>query len=162
MLQVNKWLIAGGLSASLLGGAMLWEGVSYTPYSDIGGVTTVCYGYTGSDIEEKKYSEEECQKLLSNELKEHAEGILSCVKQPLTRNQFEAFTLFAYNVGVSGACSSRAIRLFNLGKTVKACDALAYSPTGTPAWSYVDGKFIQGLHNRRLHERFLCLGKGYA
>lgn len=141
----------------------MWEGMVYTPYVDIANVVTVCAGYTGSDIQrDKVYTKEECNVLLRKELQEHGKGVLNCVKRPMKENEYEAFTLFAYNVGVTGACSSRAMRLFNEGRTVEACNALAFSPSGSPAWSYVNGKFIRGLHNRRLYERFMCLGKGYA
>lgn len=161
MHPANKWLL-GVASASLIASTAQWEGVSYTPYVDIAGITTVCYGYTGKDIEQgRRYTKDECRSLLSNELKEHGHGVLKCVSRPLKEHEYSAFTLFAYNVGVSGACNSRAIRLFNEGKTKEACDALAFSPTGKPAWSYVKGKFVQGLHNRRLYERSWCLGVTY-
>ena len=158
MHPANKWLI-GVASAALIGSTALWEGERLVPYEDIGGVVTVCYGYTGNDIDRSKtYTRDECRKLLSTEVKEHGMGILKCVKAPMKEHHYNAFTLFAYNVGVSGACNSRAIRLFNEGKISEACDALAFSPSGKPAWSYVNGKFVQGLHNRRLYERSWCLG----
>ena len=156
----NKWLL-GVVSAGLIGAAALWEGgvdgeVS-KPYKDIGGVVTVCYGYTGKDIEDRPYSKTECEKLLRNELREHAEGVLGCIKQPLNINQYEAFTLMAYNVGVNGFCNSRAVRLFNQGYSKEACRAMAYGPEGKPAWSYVKGKYVRGLHNRRIYEMNKCL-----
>lgn len=144
----------------------MWEGGvtkdGSLPYTDIAGVVTVCYGYTGKDIQKRKYSTEECKDLLKKELVVHGNGILKCVSRPLKQHEYDAFTLFAYNVGTAGACSSRAIRLFNQGKNVDACNALAFSPYGQPVWSYINnGKtFVQGLHNRRLWERSYCLGEG--
>jgi GH24 family phage-related lysozyme (muramidase) len=120
-------------------------------------------GYTGKDIKlDKVYTKEECTSLLRKELSVHATGILACVTKPLKPHQYDAFSLFAYNVGVAGACNSRAIRLFNQGLPLEACNALAYSPSGSPAWSYVGDKFVQGLFNRRLFERTMCLGPGYV
>jgi lysozyme len=139
---------------------MLWEGIRTTSYEDLAGVTTVCYGYTGEDIiKGKTYSKGECTLLLRKEVLEHSKGVLECVKAPLKENEYNAFVLMAYNVGVSGFCSSRALRLFNEGKTIEACRAIAYSPNGAPNWSYVKGKFVQGLHNRRIYEMKMCLGQ---
>lgn len=162
MHPANKWLI-GVVSATLVASAVQWEGVEYTAYTDIANVVTVCSGYTGKDIKlNKTYTKEECDVLTRKELNVHGEAILKCVSRPLKEHEYNAFTLFAYNVGSAGACGSRAIRLFNNGDTKGACNALAYGPDGRPAWSYVNGKYIQGLHNRRLYERFMCLGRGYA
>jgi len=155
----NKWLL-GLAGPALISGAMLWEGIRTVSYEDLAGVTTVCYGYTGEDIiKGKTYSKDECTLLLRKEVLEHSKGVLECVKAPLKENQYNAFVLMAYNVGVSGFCSSRALRLFNEGKTIEACKAIAYSPNGAPNWSYVKGKFIQGLHNRRIYEMKMCLGQ---
>jgi lysozyme len=158
MHPANKWLL-GIASATLVASTVRWEGVEYTAYTDIANVVTVCSGYTGKDIIlDKKYSKEECDVLTRQELVKHGEGVLACIKIPMKEHQYNAFTLFAYNVGVAGACNSRAMRLFNTGQIKEACNAIAYGPDGKPAWSYVNGKYIQGLHNRRLYERFMCLG----
>lgn len=160
MNQANRWLI-GTVSAALLSGAALWEGVRYTPYKDIVGVTTVCYGET-KNVENRKYSPEECKRMLKTELAEYGRGVLNCVNVPLTQNQYDAFTLFAYNVGVSGFCNSRANKLLNERKYEAACTALAFGPKGEPVWSYAGGKFVQGLQNRRVYEMKLCLGNKYS
>lgn len=158
MLSVNKKFV-GAVSATLLSAVALWEGTSYYAYKDIGGVPTVCQGYTGKGIVfGKKYSEQECNVFLRREVVEHSNGVLACVKKPLKEHQFNAFVLFAYNVGVNGFCESRALRLFNEGNASEACKAIAYGPSGKPAWSYVDRKYVQGLHNRRLYEMKMCLG----
>lgn len=160
VLNANRWLL-GAAGATLIAAATQWEGVRYYAYKDIVGVPTVCMGYTGPGIVfGYKYSAEECNRFLKQELYEHSKGILNCVTKPLKENEYNAYTLFAYNVGVSGACSSRAIRLFNEGRNAEACRALAYSPSGSPAWSYAGGKFVQGLHNRRIYEMRMCLGNG--
>jgi lysozyme len=154
----NKWLV-GTVSASLIASATLWEGTKYYAYKDIVGVPTVCMGYTGTGIIfGRKYSQAECNAFLKQELIHHSTGLLKCINKPLKENEYNAYTLFTYNVGIAGACSSRAIRLFNEGKNVDACRALSYGPTGDPAWSYAGGKFVKGLHNRRIYEMKMCLG----
>jgi lysozyme len=158
----NKWLI-GVASASLIASTVRWEGMEEYAYTDMANIVTVCSGYTGKDIVlKKKYTKEECNVLTKKELVVHGTGILNCITRPLKEYEYNAFTLFAYNVGVSGACSSRAIRLFNQGRSNEACRALSSRPDGSPAWSYVNNKFIQGLHNRRLFETEMCLGVGYV
>lgn len=158
--QANKWLI-GVVSATLIASATLWEGTKYVPYLDVGGIPTVCMGYTGKEVVlGKHYSSRECNEFLRKELSKHGEGVLSCVTKPLTENKYNAYTLFAYNVGVTGFCNSRAAALFNAGLEKESCNALAFDPKGKPAWSYVNKKFVQGLFNRRLYERSMCLGDG--
>lgn len=155
----NRWLI-GAASAALISAATLWEGTRYYAYRDIVGVPTVCMGYTGSGIIfGREYTHAECTAYLKKELYIHSTGILNCITKPLKENEYNAFTLFAYNVGVAGACGSRAIRLFNEGRTAEACRALAYTPSGSPSWSYAGGKFVQGLHNRRIYEMKMCLNE---
>lgn len=153
----NKIFI-GYVGASLLAGAAYWEGKRNIPYEDLAGIQTVCYGYTGKDIQRRFYSDKECEILLRKEVLTHSQGVLNCVTKPLKENQYNAFTLMTYNIGVSGFCTSRALRLFNEGQSSDACLAIAYSIDGTPAWSFSKGKFIQGLHNRRLYEMNMCLG----
>lgn len=153
----NKALI-GYISTALISGACLWEGTKYEAYYDGGGVATVCTGYTKNVIFGKRYSKEECSAYLRAELKEHGQGVLNCITQPLQQHQYDAFTLMAYNVGVKGFCGSRAVKLFNAGNVMEACRAMAYGPKGEPVWAYDNGKYVQGLHNRRLFEMKMCLG----
>ena len=158
VLTANKWLI-GVASAALIGGATLWEGTKYEPYYDVAGIPTVCMGYTGPGVTfGKRYSHEECTKLLKQELVEHGNGVLQCITRPMKENEYNAFTLMAYNIGVSAFCGSTTARLFNSGNTQLACDRIAFASDGSPNWSYAGGKFYKGLHNRRLYERSMCLG----
>lgn len=157
MLKSNKWLL-GVASAALISATATLEGTRYYAYYDLAGIPTVCSGYTGEGITfGRKYSTEECSRYTRAELIEHGTGVLNCIKNPLNENEYNSFTLMAYNVGVNGFCSSRAARLFNEGKHKEACNAIAYGPKNEPVWSYVDGKFVQGLHNRRKFEREMCL-----
>lgn len=156
-MNVKNKIFLTGVTVTLLSGAALWEGVRYKPYKDIGGITTVCYGST-KNIENKVYTSDECKKLLSTELIEHGKGVFQCINIPMKQNEYDAFTLMAYNVGVSAFCTSSTVKLFNAGHTQQACNAIAFTPDGQPNWSYVKGKFVKGLHNRRLYERSMCLG----
>lgn len=157
MHPANKWLV-GVISSGLILSTTQWEGTEHYPYKDLAGVPTVCQGYTGPGIVfGKYYSSEECNVFLTKELKHHREGMFKCINVPIGLDRSNAYTLFTYNVGISAFCNSRAARLLNEGKYEESCKALARGPTGQPAWSYVDGKYVQGLQNRRIYEMKLCL-----
>lgn len=143
----------GAISIALISGTALWEGDKRTSYEDLAGILTVCHGYTGKDIVRgKTYTKDECSVLLAKELKLHREGVYKCTNVPLTPYQFDAFTMFAYNVGVNNYCTSTSVlKKLNAGDYKGACDGLL-------KWSYVKGKYVQGLNNRRQYERNMCLG----
>ena len=159
VISQNKWLI-GSATAGAISVLSVLEGVHYEPYVDVAGIYTVCAGVTGpAVVRGKRYSVEECNNLTSTAFKTHGMGVLSCITRPLSQTEYNGFTIFAYNIGVSGFCNSRAARLFNQGNTKAACDAIAFAPDGkTPVWSYVGKTFYRGLHKRRLIERDICLG----
>lgn len=143
----------GVVSATLISGVSLWEGVSYKTYEDLAGIPTVCYGHTGNDIVRgKTYLPQECKKLLEVDLIKHRQGMFQCVNVPLTPNQADAFTMFTFNVGVNAFCKSSLLRELNKGNYTVACDGLL-------KWSYVGKTYVKGLNNRRQFERAMCLGK---
>lgn len=139
------------VTASLLGALTFWEGRKYEPYQDIVGVWTVCAGITGPDVKPgKKYSQADCDELEGREIERHGRGVLECVTVQLPQKRYEALALFAYNVGIRGACGSTAVRLINAGQPAAGCDALLM-------WSKAGGQFVRGLHRRRVFEREWCL-----
>jgi lysozyme len=159
MNKANKWLL-GTVSAAVLAGIATFEGTRTHAYIDMGGVPTVCTGHTGKDIDMNKiYTDAECKRLLVKDIQAHNGGILECITAPITQEEYDAYTIFAFNVGVSAFCGSRANKLLSAGDHVGACKALATSPNGQPAWSYVNGKYVAGLQRRRQFERDMCLGK---
>lgn len=149
----NKWL-AGAVGATLIASTALWEGTRYTPYEDVVGVLTVCQGYAGKDvIRGKRYTPQECKALLERELVSHGMGVLKCTKVPLTQYQYDAFTLFTYNVGVNAFCTSKSVlKPLNEGNYQAACDGLL-------KWKYAGGKEVRGLYLRRVYERKMCMGQ---
>lgn len=152
-MDVRNKLLVGVVSATLISSTALWEGDKRDPYWDLAGILTVCSGHTGSDIiKGKRYTKEECTTLLQRDLVVHRQGVYKCVNAPMTPKQFDAFTMFTYNVGVSSFCKSTLLKDFNAGNPAKACDGLL-------KWSYVNGKFVQGLRNRREYERKMCLSE---
>lgn len=131
------------------------EGVRYTPYKDVGGVLTVCYGHTGSDIVQKTYTKQECLDLLEKDTERHMKRVQSCMTRTPTGHQLAAFTSMDFNTGQW--CGSRSMREFNLGNNKESCRALAYGPSGQKVWGYVNGVFWGSIHKRRIREMNECL-----
>lgn len=144
----------GVVSAALISAVSLYEGTRMKPYEDVVGVLTVCTGHTGRDVVKGSvYTQAQCDSLLQTDLKAHREGVYNCVNKPMTSYQFDAFTMFTYNVGVGAFCRSKGVLgQFNAGNPKAACDGLLQ-------WVYADGKRVQGLYNRRVYERKMCLGE---
>lgn len=125
------------------------------PYIDIAGVKTVCYGHTGKDIENRIYSQAECNDFLKKDITRHMKRVESCANKEIPERMLVAFTSFDFNTG--GWCGSRSNREFNAGNFKEACRAMAYSPSGKPAWSYRNGTvFVPGLFSRRIRESGVC------
>lgn len=152
----NKVFI-GMVGASLLASISLWEGTKYEPYKDVTGTYTVCSGITEDVDVYKTYTKAECAALDAKAIAHHGKGVLQCINVPINKNEYEAYTMFAYNVGVYNACSSAAIRELNKGDHTLACIRLYKNERGLPAWSSSKGKYFQGLQNRRQYESKLCL-----
>lgn len=150
MNQQNK-VVAGVITGALVSAVTLWEGTSVRPYEDIVGVLTVCTGHTGKDVVKGSvYTPAQCKALLEKDLKVYRDAVYKCVNVPISPGEFDAYTMFTYNVGANGFCGSSLLRKLNANDHVGACN-------GLPAWSYAGGKYVQGLNNRRVYEQKMCL-----
>lgn len=152
----NKWLV-GAVAAVTVSGAALWEGKRNTPYVPVpGDKATVCYGET--NVEMRRYTDAECLAMLKTSLVEYGDGVLRCIDVPISEKQHGAYTLFSYNEGVATFCRSMSVRMLNAGRAVESCKWLATDlNTGRPNYSTSGGVYYQGLQNRRIYERELCL-----
>lgn len=146
---------------SLLVGVKQFEssGKEYpVPYKDIAGILTVCDGHTGPDIvPNKRYSPRECNNLLEKDIAKHGRGVLECINVPITLKEYEAYTSFAFNIGVGNFCASNVLKTLNRGEHALACKGIYVHPNGKPAWSNSAGKYVQGLQNRRYKEHTICM-----
>jgi lysozyme len=143
----------GGASALTIAGVMIpeLEGVRYSPYYDVAGVLTVCYGHTGSDIiKGKKYTEKECRAMLDKDLQPFAKSVERSVKVPASEYQKAALISFSYNVGVRAFENSSLLRNLNAGNNAQACE-------GLQVWIYAGGRKWKGLMNRRDIENEVCM-----
>lgn len=84
-------------------------------------------------------------------------GVKRCVKVPLYQNEFDAYVDFTYQMGVGAFCGADFVKKLNAGDYAGACRGMANHPDGSPAWSNAQGKYWQGIHDRRIRNRDLCL-----
>lgn len=85
-------------------------------------------------------------------------AVKRCVMVPLYQHEFDAYVSFAYNMGVTRFCNANFVKTLNAGNYEAACIGMATHPDGSPAWSYFQGVYVEGLQQRRRRERDLCLG----
>lgn len=136
-----------------------WEGLELVAYRDLVGVLTVCYGETKGVRAGDRYTRAECDAMLARELLAYRRGLHPAIDPGaraahLAPLRDVAFVSLAYNVGVSAASGSTAVRRLNAGDIAGACEALTW-------WNKAGGRVIRGLVNRRTDERALCLA-GWA
>lgn len=144
---------AGGLAAVLALSAVViarWEGVRYTPYQDVVGVWTVCYGHTGPDIVPgKKYTKAECDALLDEDMREANGYVRRCVARPMPIEVEAALTSLVFNTGPKPVCSGTPGRFAKAGDWANACKSL-------DLYKFAGGRVYRGLVLRRADERALC------
>ena len=130
-----------------------WEGKSNTPYADIVGVQTVCYGETR--VAMRKYTDAECTAMLDKAVKEFITEVVTMTptleKKP---NALAAASSTAYNIGLGNYKTSSARKRFLEGKIASGCANLKLFNKAR-----VKGKLIpvKGLINRREDEYKTCM-----
>lgn len=146
-----KKATVGVLAAAAISVAA-YEGLYTSPYLDIVGVRTVCYGQTAGDGVDlhRSYTPTECRKMLASSLVLYDKQITACLHHEIPDSMHIAFISASYNIGVFAFCHSSMARKVNDGDLRGACDALLM-------WDRAGGREIRGLHNRRVSERAICL-----
>lgn len=139
-----------------------------------GGLPTACLGITKHVspypvVVGEVWSEAKCVEVGALIVRKQQLALADCITRVVPQDVFDALTSHGHNLGIPNTCASRAVALINQGRMAEGCDAIAHAPDGkTPVWSYVktarllpNGKyemrFVQGLYNRRLAERAMCL-----
>ena len=128
----------------------LFEGLRLTAYQDSGGVWTIGYGHTGSEVVEGltwTQDQADAQLLIDTQTAQDCVNTNVTILS-LTQNQFDALVDLAYNIGCGALRSSLLLRCVNAGKF----DAAAQQFT---RWVYAGGKVVDGLMKRRQAEQVL-------
>lgn len=164
-MKVKGKLVPAALAAALVSPVALvtlerLEGNILTVYADhlAAGLPTFCAGRTDRNATVgTKLTSDQCQAINKITLIEYGYSVLECTNwNSLDADRLIGLTIFAVNVGKSGACKSQAVKAINTGKISEGCDLIANKPDGRPNWSSAGGKYVQGLQNRRQAERALC------
>lgn len=151
MPQIPRSLKASLLAIAIAGGGyhemtretlIQVEDIAYYPYRDIAGNLTICVGHTGSDIQMRTYTHQECMSLLDSDLKPVRAAIKRLVKVPLTDFQRTALETFIFNVGTGAFASSTLLKKLNAGDFEGARDQMR-------RWVFAAGKPWKGLMTRR-------------
>lgn len=114
------------------------------------GIPTVCFGETEGVKVGDRYTPQQCADMLAKKLPRYAMEIEACIFVPISAKTEASFISFSYNIGTHGFCHSGTARHLNAGDYRGACDAML-------AWDRAGGRVVQGLKNRRLKERNLCM-----
>ena len=164
-MNVKRKAVPAVLAAALVSPVALvtlerLEGNVLSVYADhlAEGLPTFCAGRTdrNSAIGDKLTSDQ-CKSINKLTLIEYGYSVLECANwNNLDADRLIGLTLFAVNVGKSGACKSQAVKAINAGRISEGCDLIARKPDGGPNWSSAGGRYVQGLQNRRQAERALC------
>lgn len=127
------------------------EGFVDHTYDDAVGVKTIGYGHTGADVKPgQTITRQEAQELLVKDAQKHWDGIKKYIKVPISQNEADAYTSFAYNFGVNKFRKSTLLKKLNAGDHKGACKQLL-------RWNHAGGQVLKGLTDRRKAEYKICM-----
>jgi len=123
-----------------------FEGIRLTAYQDQGGVWTIGYGHTGSDVQAGlTITDDQASDLLMKDTAKAVAAVNRSVSVPLTQNQFDALVDFVFNVGAGNFQSSTLLRDLNASNFAAAAAEFQ-------KWDHVHGVVVPGLLTRRQAE----------
>lgn len=143
------------------------EGESLEAYQDVVGVWTICHGETLGVKPGDRRTREECQALTESRVGQFMEKVAGQIEVNISPKTLAAHTSFAYNIGINGYKSSKALELTNEGKLAEGCRAMKnwngltikgvkYN-CNKPQPEWVRRQGCDGIVNRRNEEIKLCL-----
>lgn len=130
----------------------LFEGLRLKPYLCSAKVPTIGYGSTFYENNKKvEMSDPAITKQRADELLElsadrFARKVMNLVKKPITQNQLNALTSFAYNLGSGALASSILLKKVNINPN----DVTIRNEF--LRWNKANGVALKGLTNRRIKE----------
>jgi lysozyme len=123
-----------------------FEGLRLTAYQDQGGVWTIGYGHTGSDVQAGlTITDDQASDLLMKDTAKAVAAVYRLVSVPLTQNQFDALVDFVFNVGGGNFQSSTLLRDLNASNFAGAAAEFQ-------KWDHVHTVVVPGLLARRQAE----------
>ena len=122
-----------------------FEGCRLEAYQDSVGVWTIGYGHTKRVYEGMTITQDEAEQMLLEELVEYEGYIERYVEVPLTQEQFDALTVWVYNLGPTNLSSSTLLKRLNDGRYDLVPDQIK-------RWDKAGGKQLAGLTKRRAAE----------
>lgn len=155
---MNKRIGSSALALVLATGLVTaWEGYRPTPYRDVTGILTACYGHTGG-VQHKTYTKAECDAFLREDVAEADAAVRGCIPREMPDPVRGALIDFAYNEGPGakgvkdGLCVLKSGRPSTLSRRAMAGDWRGVC-AGFMDWD----KSSRGLQNRHKAQRDLCL-----
>jgi lysozyme len=130
----------------------LFEGLRLKPYLCSAKVPTIAYGSTFYENNKKvlmsdpPITKQRAEELLQLNADRFARKVVNLVKKPITQNQFNALTSFAYNLGSGALASSTLLKKVNVNPndiTIR---------NEFLRWNKANGVALKGLTNRRIKE----------
>ena len=120
-----------------------FEGLRLEAYRCPGGVLTIGYGHTGSDVREgDRISLYWAEELLKADVAKVAEQV-ERLGVALTQGQFDALVSFAFNLGIGRLRTSKLLRL------IRRQDSYRNIKAEFKRWVFAGGKKLAGLERRR-------------
>ena len=124
-------------------------------YKDPVGIPTIGYGHIKGVHMGMVITLAQAEQMLLDDVKIYEAGVKKYIRVPLTQDQFDALTSFAFNLGVGALQQSTLRKLLNKGNYEAAAREF-------PKWCKAGGRKLKGLERRRFAERFLFLGKDWT
>ena len=142
------------ISEEALGLIKTYEGFKPTPYKCSAGKLTIGYGHVlkKSDCYKEPITKEQGNKLYKEDLRIIELYINNSIKVPLSQGQFDALCSLIYNWGVGKFGKSKGFKLLQEGNYEQASIEFFSREKGVVN---INGKFSNGLYNRRCEELHL-------
>ena len=147
-------LLATTTAVAMIAGYEGYREYAYEPVP--GDKTTIGYGQTyyadGSAVKagDKITRQEAFEQLTLLTKRDVVDKLATCVKVPISQNEYDAYVSLAYNIGQSAFCGSTLVKKLNQYDYVGACQQIL-------RWDKYKGKTLKGLSNRRLKEYKTCM-----
>lgn len=122
------------------------EGCKLASYQDQGGVWTIGWGSTGSDIVAGLvWTQQQADDRLESDLQKIEGQVIKLLRRTLSQQSLGALDSFTYNLGSAALASSHLLQCVNSGDDIGAAKAFI-------VWDHVGPSEVKGLLIRRLDE----------